>query len=229
MTLELIILKLGLDSSYLDKNTYDMAKFMQGLSDTEKNFVKFVRSECKKYGVKLKLVHREKIRVGKRMWGSGYFDESVPSLAVAVMKPDWLSTLVHEYCHLTQWVDQCKEWKKADRHESCWNMEVWLMGESVKNPYFHINNMRDVELDNEKRAVQLIKEHGLEINTEKYIQQANAYVSLYNYMKYTRKWPDINNNPCSNKLLIKGMPKTFRMNHSKMSRRVYNLFTKSAK
>lgn len=206
-----------------------MAKFMQGLSDTEKNFVKFVRSECEKHGVKLKLVHRDRIRVGQRMWGSGYFDESVPSIAVAVLKSDWLEILVHEYGHLTQWVEQCKEWKKADRYDSCWHMEKWLVGEQVKNPFLHINNMRDVELDNEKRSVQIIKQHGLEgkINIEKYIQCANAYISSYNYMKYTRKWPHSNDKPGFNRGLIKRMPKTFRMNHEKMSKRIYNLFAKS--
>jgi hypothetical protein len=206
-----------------------MAKFVQNLSDTEKKFLKFVKSECKKYGVKLLLKHRERIKVGEKMWGSGYFDESGPTLAVACGRPDWLSILVHEYCHLTQWVDQIKEWKKANTYDSCWYMEKWLVGESVKNPYFHINNMRDIELDNEKRAVKLIKQHELDsiINLEKYIQGANAYVGYYNYMKTTRKWISSENSPYENKKLLKSMPTSFRMNHKKLSKKMFGLFVKS--
>lgn len=206
-----------------------MAKFVQTLSDTEKNFLKFVRSECRKYGVKLKLKHKEKIRVGEKMWGSGYFDEMTPALAVATQRPDWLEILVHEYCHLTQWIDQCKEWKKAERHDSCWYMEKWLTGQSVKNPYFHINNVRDIELDNEKRAVKTIKDFGLDkvINIDKYIQRANAYIGYHNYMKTTRKWMSAENAPYENRKLVKSMPKSFRMNHQKLSKKMFGVFVKS--
>jgi hypothetical protein len=166
--------------------------------------------------------------VGERMWGSGYFDEVKPRIAVATKRKDWLEILVHEYCHLTQWVDQCKEWKKADKHDSCWYVEKWLVGEEVKNPYFHINNIRDLELENEKRAVKFIKDFGLDsiIDIEKYIKKANAYVGYHNYMKVTRRWMS-SINTYKNRQLVKSMPNSFRMNHRKLSKKMHNVFVKS--
>lgn len=200
------------------------------MNKLEKEFLKFVRSECKKYGVKCVLRSSEYLKLGAGMTCSGYFDESVPIIMVAKDRSDWLEILVHEYCHLTQWVDNCKEWRRMDKNQSCWKVDDWLEGKYIKNPWFHLKVMRDLELDNEKRAVRTIKKFGLDriINLDKYIQKANAYVNFYNYMKYTRRWTSNHQNtPYKNPVLINAMPKNFRMNYNKMSKKVYDAFVKS--
>lgn len=206
-----------------------MEKSRSRLTKTEKEFLKFVRAECRKHKINCVLRNSEYLRLSKNIKCSGYFDELGRTLAVATKRGDWLEILVHEYCHLTQWVDNCKEWKRADQYNSCALVDEWLSGKTVKNPYFHLSLMRDLELDNEKRSVNLIKEFGLEktIDLDNYIRKANAYVSFYNYMKYTRKWTDPENSPYTNKTLIEAMPKTFRMNHKKLSKKLYAAFVKS--
>lgn len=206
-----------------------MQKSDTKLTKAEKVFVRYVRAECKKHGVRCVFKNKPYLTINK-IACSGYFDETRSILVVAVDRPDWVEILVHEYSHVTQWVDNCKEWRRMERYKSCVKMDEWLEGKQIKNPHFHLTVMRDLELDNEKRAVNLIKQFGLDttINVEKYIQKANAYVSFYNYLKYTRRWSNPENSPYTNTKLISVMPKSFRMNYKKMSKRTYQAFVKAA-
>lgn len=200
----------------------------RNLTRIEKGFVKFVRAECKKYGVKFRLRNVEYLRIDENINCSGYFDETVPIIVVAKQRKDWLEILVHEYCHLTQWVENCKEWKKVDKYNSCNKVDMWLAGKNVKDPEFHLTVIRDLELDNEKRAVKVIKKFGLDsrIDIDDYIRKANAYINFYNYLKYTRRWSSPNNSPYKNKELIGSMPKTFRMNYKSLSKKMFKVFAK---
>jgi len=99
----------------------------------------------------------------------------------------------------------------------------------VKGYKRHIDLVKELELDNEKRSVKIIKEFGLDscINVEDYTRKANAYIQFYNYIKTTRRWSDPKNSPYNNNTVIQAMPKVFRMNYKKMSKRVERAFLKS--
>ena len=147
--------------------------------------------------------------------GSGYFDEIEKKLVVAGKKNIWLGVLVHEYAHLTQWVDGCKEW--IEGCEGLPKVDEWLAGKRVHNIQKHLARSRDLELDNEKRSVKLIKKYKLPIDIKSYVQRANAYVQFYNWMFYTRKWSSEKNSPYCNPNVYEQMPTTFRMNYKTMS------------
>ena len=59
----------------------------------------------------------------------------------------------------------------------------------------YIGYTRDLELDNEKRAVRMIRKWKLSVDVDKYIKGANAYIHFYNWMGYTRRWSKPTNSP----------------------------------
>jgi hypothetical protein len=70
------------------------------------------------------------LRLSGNIRCSGYFDEESKELVVAMNNTDWLGILVHEYCHMTQWLDGVKVW--TDGCEGLEKVEEWLSGKSVR-------------------------------------------------------------------------------------------------
>lgn len=188
---------------------------------TTHQFIKFVRQECKTHGIKFLLKRSKYVIVSKTIKCSGWFDAEAKELVVAGKSRNWLATLVHEYAHLTQWVDQCKEWRAAEGIE---NIDDWLNGKKIKNPKRALAKTRDLELDNEKRSVKLIKDWELPIDIKDYTQRANAYVQFYNYMFYTRRWCTPKNSPYRNPKIYKYMPTVFNMNYKVLSEKYKKVF-----
>jgi hypothetical protein len=185
-------------------------------------FIEFVKDECKKYGVVCSLRNTKYVRAGKKITASGYFDESVPTLVCAVKNPNFLPILVHEYCHLTQWVEGIPLWKKA--YNSMLKLENWLSGEDVKNIKRYLSICRDLELDNEKRSVKIIKKYNLPIDIKDYTKRANAYVQFYNYLAVSRKWCNSKNTPYNNRILIEAMPSRFSMDYTTLPKKIEKIF-----
>lgn len=189
------------------------------------DFIKYVKSRCKEHGVKCFLSNTKSVKLQEGVRCSGYFDETVPILASSMNREDWKEILAHEYCHLTQWVEQIPLWVQAETSLSfVWE---WLDGsEECYNIDYHIGVARDLELDNEKRVVKLIKSFGLNIDIETYTQKANSYVMFYNWLKQTRKWCNKNNSPYSNMNIRNSMSTKFNMDYSKLSKKAEALFRK---
>jgi hypothetical protein len=188
----------------------------------EQNFINHVKKTCKIYGVKCSLRNVKYVKMDDNVKCSGWFDEEKPELVVAMNRPDWIEILAHEYSHLTQWVEQIKIWKEAEVSLS--KVWEWLDGKNVKNIDKHISVARDVELDNEKRTVEVIKHFELDVDLEHYIKKANAYVHFYNYMKKTRKWCKPNNNPYKNEKVKSIMSTKFDMNYNVLLPEIEKVF-----
>lgn len=160
---------------------------------------------------------------------NGYFDDSsdVPVLAISTGKPfdEWFPTLVHEYCHFTQWNENIKLWKA---NEHCGYVFEWIDGmhDDVDESFIHecIDLLRDLELDCEKRTAALIKKRHLPIDLKSYIKKANAYINFYNYIKENRKWYSIGKEPYSNKFIIECMSDKFNMDYSNLPNNLLNLY-----
>lgn len=188
----------------------------------QKEFIKHVKQECGKHNVKCILKNTQSIRLQDNTLCSGYFDGY--TLAVSMNSPDFLSTLVHEYSHLTQWRDKLPLWNECDINKSHSKVEKWLAGENIYVIEKHLALCRDLELDNEKRSVKVIKQFNLEIDIDLYIKKANAYVQFYNYMLHSRKWCTPTNSPYLNQRLLDVMPNTFSMNYKTISKKVFKIF-----
>lgn len=185
-------------------------------------FLAFVKATCKLYGVKLDLRKRQYLVLSGNIKCSGYFDGENRQLVVATLREDWLPILVHEFGHLTQWVEDCKPWR--DGMATLDDVDRWLGGKNVKNIKRSLARSRDLELDNEKRSVKIIKEWDLPIDIKLYTQKANAYVQFYNWMYFTRRWCTPQNSPYKNPEIYGKMPTRFRMDYKQMSPKYKKIF-----
>ena len=104
------------------------------------------------------------------------------------------------------------------------HIEEWLSGKPKRNIKKWMALSRELELDNEKRSVQLIKDFNLPINTRKYTQSANAYVLFYNWMLTSRKWCKPGNTPYSNKTILNACSSKFNMRYDQLSAKMQSAF-----
>lgn len=184
-------------------------------------FLNHVTRECEKHDVKLDIraadyIWCDKIRV------SGYFDGDERVLAVAEKNKMSLYILVHEYAHMTQWLDQNSIWyaNKTDHIR----FDEWLAGKEVPEIHQIINEVRDLELDNEKRSVKLIKRFKLPIDVNHYRRQANSYLFFYEHIKNTRKWCKPHNRPYNNKKVVAVCPTRFLPNYETYFKKVQHIY-----
>lgn len=195
---------------------------MATYTQKELDFIQYVKNRCKEHGVKCVLPKTQSVRMNDGVRCSGYFDESIPILVSSIGRPDWIEILAHEYSHLTQWVERIPLWIEAETSLAfVWE---WLEGKDCKNIEHHLNVARDLELDNEKRAVKVIKAFELDVDIDNYIRKANAYVAFYNWMKITRKWCKGNNTPYRNENVKNAMSAKFNMNHNILSKKSEKVF-----
>lgn len=149
---------------------------------------------------------------------NGYFDDITSTLACALGKDvsQWLVILLHESCHMDQWVEKVPEWTENVGMD---NIEKWLNGDDSVNMNNIDNEIRTsiiVEVDCEKRTIEKIKKYGLDsiINIDEYIQKSNAYVLFYLWMRKNRKWYTIGKEPYNIPDVVSVMPKTFDIDYT---------------
>lgn len=150
-------------------------------------FLTDLKHTCKEHGITLKFTKGMRVMVEPGIMCSGYFDVANKMLVVAKGNESWLANLVHESCHIDQWLEQTKIWKKEEKFGTV-IFDRWLSGKNVKSIRKSINNLLALELDCEKRAIKKIVEYDLPINTVTYIQRANAYILYYRYVYETGHW-----------------------------------------
>ena len=145
----------------------------------------------------------------------GYFD-SVPGILACAAGSrkihHWLMTLVHETCHMDQFLEDRTTWRQ---YEKTIAIDDWLSGKKFSNEAVEraINTTQMLELDCERRAVSKIKKFNLPIDLDEYIQKANAYVFFHQYMKESRQWPVPPASPYGDKIWPH-MPKRFLLSNS---------------
>lgn len=188
----------------------------------ELDFIKYVKTRCKEHGVKCILRNTNNIKASDTIMCSGYFNENVPELVCAMKHHTWIEVLAHEYSHLTQWVENIPIWQQAD--VSLTIVEDWLKGVDYKDINKHINVNKMLELDNEKRTVKIIQKLELDVDIDRYIRTANAYVQFYNWIKQTRRWMKPNNTIHDNERIISAMPAKFNMDYTKIPKRIEKIF-----
>lgn len=115
----------------------------------------------------------------------GYFCSDTKTLAVATGRDElsWLGVLLHEYSHLTQWIENGPLWRGYD---SC--MWDWLGGDEIVNPAAAVRSVQAVEEDCERRTIRLIGEMEAPIDLDTYARAANAYLHFHNTILKHRKW-----------------------------------------
>jgi hypothetical protein len=105
-------------------------------------------------------------------------------MAVAVKHPRALSVLVHEFCHMLQASEKHPAWTNLNTIDVWLGKSDWPLSESWESVY----NSLLVEHDCERRSVKMIKQWKLPIDVDEYIQAANLYLLLYQYVYLRKKW-----------------------------------------
>ena len=194
--------------------------------DNAKRFIKYVKRICAEHDIKLDLRRAKKLTLSENIKCSGYFDEEGRVLAVAMKHPDALGILVHEFCHLMQYLDftrgKFRLWNTAT--VALGKLDTWLSGKPVTNLKRAIGYSRDLELENEKRTVAMIQKWDLPVDVDDYIKKANAYILFYNWMHETRRWTTPPNTPYNNPRVYESMSNKFNMKYTTLSRNVRRAF-----
>ena len=159
-----------------------------------------VATDCQSYKIGFHLVP-DKYVEADGIKCSGYFDEV--DLKVAAQKEDWLDVLVHESCHLDQWLEKHPLWDKADAGIT--TIEKWCSGTNYSEAKL-IQSFKDtieLEWDCEKRTEKKIKKYKLNIDMVRYRKQVNSYLFSYWITKRDRKWYPF---PYNNPKIVRRMP-----------------------
>lgn len=183
------------------------------------SFIKLVQAKCEENNVQF-FLSKEPNLIISGLPCAGYFDEKIPKLAVATGKPfeEWIEILVHEYCHLNQFVENTDIWndRNIDDVDSSAVLDLWLNHRVEMNPDQLLScvlKIIDVEKDCEQRVVKLISELNLPIDPVLYAKKSNAYVLGYHAVKNQRRWFKAGKGPYSNKEVVQAMPDHFNLDY----------------
>lgn len=147
----------------------------------------------------------------------GYFSDSEPAvLSLALGSPMWMETLIHEFCHLTQWADGAECWTAGTLNDGAADastlIDYWYDGlvelsKQQLDDYFRA--LIWVELDCEQRSVKMIRKHKLPFDTKLYIQRASSYVLCYHEYRRRRTWNVPGKAPYLIPEIVEAMPTDF--------------------
>lgn len=198
-----------------------------------KAFLQIVKETCKQYGVKFYFSKYNTVNANGFRSGGGFGVIPEPALSICgknLHSDNWITVLIHESCHLDQWKDNARVWrkysKKADLHDK------WLSGEaeySDKQIDSIIQGVVKLELDCEKRSIKKIEKYGIKWPVKKYIQQCNCYLYFYLYTKETRRWMNLDKkgySPISNSKVYGLCPSKFLKSYKTIPPKVYEAFKK---
>ena len=192
-------------------------------------FIKHIRHECKRYGMKFILVHQDGFKCDDEDTScGGYFSSDPLELGVATMVnyKDFLSGLVHEFSHFEQWRDESpyflKEYKGMDAGNVLFH---WLQGKEYKKETINtcIDIIRDCELDCDRRAVENIRKFKLPLGIKEYCKKSSGYIYFHNFVKISRNWEYKNYPSCIPQIYNK-MPDNLDGDYSTTPRRIMKLF-----
>lgn len=155
-------------------------------------FIEQLKIDCKKNKIKLFLYDAKHIEENGDKFG-GWFDPDKKELHCAFptkLQRKYVELLIHESCHMDQWIENTKYWTIERRNNSL--TEVWkiLKGEKVNKLKYHLRNVQMMEAECEKMSIEKIKDYDLGINIERYAMKANSYLLFYSVLIETKKWTD---------------------------------------
>ena len=188
-------------------------------------FIKKVKADCRRHGIELNLSKGKNVVVAG-LPCSGYFDAENLVLAVATGKPfsEWVEILIHEYCHLQQFLEDAQIMKDycVDGTEAGILFDLWINHKiDLNKTQLHDVVMRVLlmEKDCEERAVEMILEEELPIDLFNYIQKANAYLFSHHAVAKHRVWFKKGHSPYKDEEVVSMMPLDFAGNYKTLGRR----------
>ena len=120
---------------------------------------------------------------------TGYFIENYEiKIACRVSFKKWFDTLVHESCHLDQYLENLNNlyWHKSNINIGVVNDWLNKKSKQSENILNSFKIVMELELDCAKRSVKKYKKY--DIPLDNYIKGANAYLFSYVHAFKNRKW-----------------------------------------
>ncbi len=154
-----------------------------GFNEDIKDFIGDLTFECAKNGVRLLYIYKylpDMPIVERLQINNGFFDPITKTLAVKFDKdPEkWISTALHEYCHMLQWIENPKKLIKIAQSYDKYHR--WVDGNyKLTNINKHIKKIIDLEFDCNSRVVKLVKKKKYDFNLKVWAQQINALEYQY--------------------------------------------------
>jgi hypothetical protein len=190
-----------------------------------------LKRHCDLYKVILKTTNTTTIAYPQSGFNcSGYFiafpnlTHPLMGFAMGIEINDLIPTILHEWSHMDQWYENDINWTNNmylinDTYkESVDIMDEWISGAEIINIDTYIKSAIDVELDCEIRTIkklyQLHLDDKLKFSIDEYIQKANAYIYLYQYVKEVRNWNITGKAPYLIKDVWSKFPTTFENDYS---------------
>jgi hypothetical protein len=125
---------------------------------------------------------------------NGFWDDTdekklVFAYATGQTLDNWGPIFAHEFCHFLQWKDKEQIWYDYKNITTKESFDIYHnLPISQERLDFCLDATREIELDCEKRTVQLFKKYKIPIDIKNYIRGANAYIHFYNHIKKYRQW-----------------------------------------
>lgn len=166
------------------------------MSLTKKDFLYDLITQCLENDVELKFLKPDNIEGAS---GSFIGEEDECELCCILDKDNWLEILVHESCHMDQYLEESPLWFH-DLHEfNIWEVNKFIESDIKLRAFKAVT---ELEIDCDKRSLKKIKKYNLDIDIPKYIQKSNCYHQSYYYFHKFDIFYDFENIPFENKELI---------------------------
>ena len=172
-----------------------------------------IKADAKKHNVELFLPNTDKV-LYMGIECNGYFIDRIPKLAVACGKDEsiWKPILIHEYCHMKQWIENDLAWtnnKISDSIEAVDLLDLWINNQielSEKQLKDYIERAIIVEHDCEQRVLNMNRELSLGLNEKEHTQKSLSYILFYHLIKRHRIWYKSDKTPYELPEVYKKMP-----------------------
>ncbi|MBX7077368.1 MAG: hypothetical protein K1X33_08675 [Methanobacteriaceae archaeon] len=155
-------------------------------------FIEQLKQDCKSNKIGL-FLYNQKFLIDDGDKFGGWFCPLKKELHCSFpnkLQTKYVELLVHESCHMDQFINQTPKWVKEQNNDSLSIFWEWLKNPTKININQHLLNVQLMEAECEQLSIQKIIDLDLGINIQQYIQKANSYLVFYTVLKETKKWCD---------------------------------------
>lgn len=148
------------------------------INESEEAFIQNLRKQCRQHGVSLKITKGKTVRYAPGFKCDGYFCTlPKPEIVVAGQSPIWFPVLIHESCHMDQWIEVPEFWETGT--EAMELLDGYFSNQIKMTPEGLVKTIISVvtlERDCEERTAKKIIDNNLPIDVKFYNKKANAYL-----------------------------------------------------
>jgi hypothetical protein len=160
-----------------------------GYPDAVRALMADITATAQQHGVTIRYGQGKRIRLSARQYVGGYFDDANRQLVVATNLPllRWVEVLVHESCHMDQWIQGCRYWN-ADLDQSYNVFDRFISGAVEPDIEWALDNIVMLEADCERRSYKKLLRYQIPVSITDYAKKANAYLLSHKAMWHYQSW-----------------------------------------